>query len=416
MSGTSGRRGDAEGDARKDAKRGDGALSPLALVPAGIAIVGATYGLARYTYGLFVPQIGAAFALDAFALGLIASGSYAAYLLATLFGSTVSATLGPRPPVVLGGLAAAAGMALIGLAPNVWVLAAGVVLAGASPGLAYPPMSDAVMRLVAERHQNRAYAWINSGTSFGVMLSGPVAILAGVQWRTAWLVFAALALAATIWNAFLLPGRGSAGPAAGAAARPPRLTRAFLMRREARPLFAGAFAFGLVTSVFWTFAVELVVARGGLAPDAGRVFWILIGVAGVAGGLAGDLVRRFGLSTVLAAGTVAIALVTAILAAAPGSAPLVLAGGALYGAAFILVTGLYGIWSVNVFNDRPSAGFGATFFLISAGQLVGPALAGAAADEVGLPAAFFAAAALGLAVAVLRPTHDVRAMARDAPR
>ncbi|WP_052341232.1 MFS transporter [Salinarimonas rosea] len=408
MSGTNGGRGDAAG--------GDGTLSPLALVPAGIAIVGATYGLARYTYGLFVPQIGAAFAFDAFALGLIASGSYAAYLLATLFGSTVSATLGPRLPVVLGGLAAAGGMALIGMSPNVWVLAAGVVLAGASPGLAYPPMSDAVMRLVAERHQNRSYAWINSGTSFGVMLSGPVAMLAGAQWRTAWLVFAALALAATIWNALLLPGRERHGRASpDTAARPPRLTRAFLMRREARPLFAGAFAFGLVTSVFWTFAVELVVAQGGLPPDAGRAFWILIGIAGVAGGLAGDLVRRFGLSAVLAGGTAAIALVTAALAAAPGSAPLVLAGAAVYGAAFILVTGLYGIWSVNVFNDRPSAGFGATFFLISAGQLVGPALAGAAADEVGLPAAFFAAAAVGLAVAVLRPTHDVRAMAREEP-
>ncbi|GGK22991.1 MFS transporter [Salinarimonas ramus] len=383
-----------------------------AIVPAGIAIVGATYGLARYTYGLFVPEIGADFALDAFALGLVASGSYAAYLIATLFGSTVSATLGPRLPVVLGGVAAAGGMAAIALAPNVWVLAAGVVLAGASPGLAYPPMSDAVMRLVPERGQNRAYAWINSGTSFGVLVSGPVAILAGTEWRTAWLVFAGVALAATLWNAWLLPGRATT---AGEVREPaPRLTRAFLARAEARPLFAGALAFGLVTSVFWTFAVELVVAQGGLAPDAGRTFWILIGIAGVLGGLAGDLVRRFGLSGVLAAGTATIALATGVLALAPGNAPLVLAAGALYGAAFILVTGLYGIWSVNVFNDRPSAGFGATFFLISAGQLVGPALAGAMAQAMGLGRVFLVCALLALALSALRPAHDVRAMSRDA--
>ncbi|MGJ3262796.1 MAG: MFS transporter, partial [Salinarimonas sp.] len=168
-------------------------LSPVALIPAGIAIVGVTYGLARYTYGLFVPQIGAAFALDAFVLGLIASGSYAAYLLATLFGSTVSATLGPRLPVVLGGLAAAGGMALIGLSANAWMLAAGVVLAGASPGLAYPPMSDAVMRLVAERHQNRTYALINAGTSFGVMLSVPLPTLCAPPCRPASPLFTPLA-------------------------------------------------------------------------------------------------------------------------------------------------------------------------------------------------------------------------------
>lgn len=379
----------------------------LLLIPAGLAIVASTYGLARYTYGLFVPEIRAAFDLGPLALGLIASGSYAAYLLATLFGSTVSATLGPRFPVILGGLAAAGGMALIGLAPNVVALAAGVLLAGMSPGLAYPPLSDAVMQLISEHHQNRTYAIINSGTSFGVMLSGPAAILAGESWRTAWLAFAAFALVATIWNALLLPSA-----AKRQRAKPPPLSRAFLMRVEARPLFAGAFAFGLVTSVYWTFAVDLVVSAGGLSPDDGRIFWILIGIAGVFGGLAGDLVRRFGLRQVISVATGILALVTGTTAAFPGIAAAVQLGGALFGATFILVTGLYGIWSVNVFNDRPAAGFGATFFLISAGQLIGPTLAGAIAGLATLESAFWAAAVLGLATATIRPRHDVRSMAR----
>ncbi len=382
-------------------------MSPLALIPAGLAIVASTYGLARYTYGLFVPESGATFDLGPLSLGLIASGSYAAYLAATLLGSTMSARTGPRMPVVLGGLAAAGGMAAIALAPNVWVLATGVILAGTSPGLAYPPLSDAVMRHIAETHQNRTYAIVNAGTSVGVMLSGPVAILAGAAWREAWLAFAGLALAATLWNWLLLPGAGGR-----AGSPPPRLTRAWLWRDEARPLFAGAFAFGLVISVYWTFAVELVVSAGGLAVDQARLFWILIGVAGVAGAMAGDLVRRFGVRAVITAATTLLALVTGAMAALPGHGAVVQLSGVVFGAAFILVTGLYGIWSVNVFNDRPAAGFGATFFLISAGQLVGPTVASGLAGWLGLEATFWASAMLGLAMAGIRPGHDVRSMTR----
>jgi len=384
-----------------------GGLAPWRLIPAGLAIVAATYGLARYTYGLFVPEIREAFDLSPLWLGVIASGSYAGYLLATLFGSTVSATHGPRLPVVAGGLAASVGMAAIALAPNAWVLAAGVVLAGTSPGLAYPPMSDAVMRLITECEQNRTYAVINAGTSVGVVFSGPVALLAGAEWRVAWLAFAAFALVATVWNARLLPS----SPATGAAL-PPRLTPRWLIRRDSVPLFAGATLFGLVTSVFWTFAVDLLVASGGLAAAQSRLFWILIGAAGLAGGAAGDLVRRFGLRAVLAGATLLVAGATAVLAARPDLAWLAYAAGPAFGAAFILATGLYGIWSVNVFNERPSAGFGATFFLISAGQLVGPTLAGAVADLHGLPAAFWAAAALGLAAVAVGPGHDIRRMTR----
>lgn len=52
-------------------------MSPAILIPAGLAIVVSTYGLARYSYGLFVPQIRADFNLSVEMMGRIASGSYA---------------------------------------------------------------------------------------------------------------------------------------------------------------------------------------------------------------------------------------------------------------------------------------------------------------------------------------------------
>jgi hypothetical protein len=56
---------------------------------AGIGVVGASYGKARYGYGLLVPDIRASYGLTSRALGLIAAGSYIAYLAA-------SAAVGPR--------------------------------------------------------------------------------------------------------------------------------------------------------------------------------------------------------------------------------------------------------------------------------------------------------------------------------
>ena len=49
------------------------------LTGAGLALIAACYGLARFAYGLFVPAFSDEFGLTAATAGAIASGSYAAY-------------------------------------------------------------------------------------------------------------------------------------------------------------------------------------------------------------------------------------------------------------------------------------------------------------------------------------------------
>ena len=87
---------------------------------------------------------------------------------------------------VAAGAAAVVGMAAVAGAPTAWVLALGVLVAGSSSGLASPPMGEAVAAAIAEESQDRANALINSGTSIGVALSGPAALLLTDQWRIAW--------------------------------------------------------------------------------------------------------------------------------------------------------------------------------------------------------------------------------------
>lgn len=78
--------------------------------------------------------------------------------------------------------------------------------------------------------------------------------------------------------------------------------------------------------------------------------------------------------------------------------------------------GVIGVWSMNVFNDRPSAGFGAAFFLVSFGQLIGPTAFAILAGFSSLTAAFYAAATITAATALIKPRKDLRTISPETGR
>src|SRR4051794_41926563 len=81
------------------------------VVGAGIGVVAVAYGLARYGYGLLLPDMRASFGLSNGALGLIAAGAYAAYLVPLAAAGLLSARLRPRLLRWAGGAAAIPGRA-----------------------------------------------------------------------------------------------------------------------------------------------------------------------------------------------------------------------------------------------------------------------------------------------------------------
>ncbi len=355
-----------------------------------------TYGLARYGFGLFLPDIRASFSLSEAEIGWVASASYAGYLMATFAGSWLSTLAGPRPSVVLGGILASGGMLLIGIAADPLTLTAGVFIAGISPGLAYPPFSDVVSHHVSIARRETVYAWVNSGTGFGVLASGAVAMRAGSDWRFGWIGFAVVAIAVTAWNwRTLPPRRKSVGQDEASSAVAGRR-----LDSRAVPLLLSAFVFGIVTSIYWTFAVDLIRSLDGRPRDT-TIFWIVLGAAGIVGCLAGNLSRSVGLVTAYRILTVLVGLAVAGLPVLATSIAGLLLSGAFFGAGFILATALYGMWSMRIFTRTPSIGFGATFFLISLGQAIGPVAAGYAIVAIGRAEVFVAAGLLCIALAPL---------------
>jgi predicted MFS family arabinose efflux permease len=379
------------------------ATSPLVLASAGIGVVAVTFGMARYGVGLLAPDIRASFRLSSGALGLLAAASYVAYLATSVTAGVLSARLGARAIVGAGGACAIAGMTLAGVAQSPQVLFAGLLVAGASAGLVFPPFSDVVACRFRAGHGGRILSAISSGTGWGVALAAPLALLAGADWRLAWLMFAVVAAAATTWALVVLPGREEAGGGAGMVVLRP----SWFVCPRSGPLLIGALLVGLASSVFWTFSIDHLVSDGGLSTTHSRIFLAVVGVASVGGTLAGDAVRRLGGRATFSLAVAAEAAALLLVGLTPGHAGATMASAILFGAAYNVVVAVEVIWSGRVYHERPSAGLAATVAMNAVGLLVGPPLLGAVADHTGFAAVFAAAAALLLATAYLAPREPL---------
>jgi predicted MFS family arabinose efflux permease len=374
------------------------------IVAPGLAMIAVAYGLARFAYGLFLPEMRDSLDLSESVLGLIGAGSYAGYYFAVLGALVFTCRAGPRFMAVAAAAVAVVGMATVASAPTAWVLALGVLVGGSS-GLASPPMGEAVATTVSEESQDRANALINSGTSIGVAISGPAALLVAEQWRIAWGAFALVGGAVVVWNVFAMPRKPGSDdrPEGAAQTAVPRLSVRYLVGTRSVALFAAAMGVGFASAAYWTFSRDMVVRFGDLSGTGSSMFWVVIGVSGLAGGLAGDLVKRFGLSGAFRVSVLSMAAAIGLLAAVPGVLLWAYSSPTLFGSTYIMLTGIILVWSVSVFHERPSAGLGAAFLLIAVGQVFGALTAGALAGAAGLVVTFWAFAGIAVVAALIHP-------------
>ncbi len=373
--------------------------APRAVVASGLAVVAVAFGLSRYGYGLLLPEMRGSLGLGLGTLGVIGAGSYAGYLAASLATPRLLARWGPRWTVVLGGSAATGGMLLCAGATGGVSLGAGIGLAGASSALVWPPYVAAVETRLGSGNRPRAHGLVNSGTAYGVAVAGPVSLLAGGSWRTAWVVFALLAAAVTVWCALVL---GPLRPPADAGDRGDHLWP--VARRQGSRLLATAALLGLVAGCYWTFGVEAVTATAPVGDSSGAVFQLVVGLSGIAGGAVGALLARSTLPRLLAVTALVLGAACLLLTTGPGW--LVLLSATLYGAAFIASIGLLVVWTTAVVPGAAATGVATAMFAMGTGLIIGPPVAGAAATAWGIDAVFLGCLPLCAAIAVL---------VRDAP-
>lgn len=337
-------------------------MSPtLRIGTLGFALIAVCYGFARFAFGLFLPQIDDDLSLGPALSGVISGGSFAGYCIAIVASAILTERVGARAVAVGAAIVAAGGMAGIALTPSPLILAIAVVVAGSSTGLASPPMAAAVAAAVRKSRQDLTNSIINAGTSAGVALSGPIALAIAGQWRLAFGAFAVVAVALAIAAAISLPA-SSGGTGAGGL--PP-------LNGPVLRLISASFLMGAASTAVWSFGGQLVSQQLGWGPTGTGILWTCIGVAGIAGAWAGTLVARFGIDPVhrtflglMAAGILAVGL---------GNAPpaLTLTGAAFFGAAYVMVSGVYLIWGIQALPDRPATGLMIGFLMMAVGQTAG---------------------------------------------
>lgn len=367
---------------------------PSRFIAPGVALIAVCYGIARFAYGLFVPAFRAEFALSDTLLGVIAAGSYVGYCAAIVVAAAAVSRMDPRAVAVAAGGVAAVGMALIAAATHPVMLAAAVLLAGSSTGLASPPLAQILARRIPAQAHDRAQAVVNAGPGLGIALSAPVALLAVGHWRLAWLAFAVIAGLVTLWVGFALhPHRSTLTD------RGHLLTTA--TRRGSLRLVTGAALFGASSACVWTFARDHVTTAGGLSDASSILLWITLGLAGLAGAAGGDLVARHGLPAVWRAGLLTAAVATIALGVAPGRIATAFIAMALFGAAYMTLTIVVFFWALDSDPRQPAASIGLGFLMITVGQALGAPLAGLLVEHSGAAGAFSAFAALSALTAVL---------------
>ena len=362
------------------------------------------FGMARYGYGLLLPDIQDNLGLTATMLGAIGTLAYAAYVATTTLVSRCVVRVGQRATVVVGGLLSVVGTIIIALANGPVLLAVGVGTAGASAGLVQPPFADAVDRLPATIRA-RTLATISCGTGWGVAVAAPIAIAAGDEWRSAFLGFAVCATASTLLAAYVLSPRRTGHPSApgGPSAGSRGVRRP---GRDVRPMLVGALLIGLGSAPFWTFAVDAV-RYAGLDQTAGRM---LLGVTGVASVLAcgtADVTRHLGATRTFVLCALLEAAAIATVGLAPNRVVVVLIAAAAFGAAYSMLVNITVLWGTRLYPDQPSVGSARAVGAQAIGLLCGPVVGGVVADVIGLTATLLGGAAIVLVAAFFAPRRDV---------
>jgi multidrug resistance protein len=340
-------------------------------------------------FGIVIPVLpyyveGTRFNATPRAVGLLFASYSVMQLLFTPILGRLSDKYGRRPVLFLSLLGTGLGFLMMGLATTLWMLFAGRIIDGITGG----NISTAQAYIAdVTTPENRAKGMGMIGAAFGLgFIFGPAigGILSRWGINVPFLFAAAMAFANAVLLYFTLPETVTPDHPARASVTTGRwsqLLRALKQQRLAFLLaiyFLFVVAFSIMTS---SFALFTMYRFGYDAHDTGWLF-VFVGVIGaiIQGGLIGRLVRRFGESALVIAGSL---LFAASLFIIPLTSPhtgllMLLVVGATFATGNALATpSLTGLASKSVGQGEQGGVLGVTQSVASLARTVGPLIASA---------------------------------------
>lgn len=344
---------------------------------AGAAVVGVAFGMARYAYGLTLPDIRDELRLSELVLGLIASATFAGYLAGLVLAGPLAARRGGRASTTVGGVCGAAGAVIVAVAQSPWLLAVGAVLAGGAGGWVWAPYSDIVTRMVPLRQQPRALAIITTGTSGGLVVLGGLAVFAAVgSWRLVWVGIALAAVVAAVVNLRLVPRTEPTR-------RPDEQHNASSLAQALRVPAGYAVVYFAAVVIYFTYASDAL-GRADLPAVAVPALYAAIGITGVVGVATGAAAQRLGSSRVAALCLVIVAVALALLGLAGDSVIATATSACIFGVGYMTGSAVLAVWTAELVPDRAGAAFTACLVVGAVSSVAAPAVAGAVIPGLGL--------------------------------
>jgi predicted MFS family arabinose efflux permease len=373
------------------------------LLAAAFALTAVSYGLARFAFGLLLPEIRTELSLDIATTGWIGSSAFVAYCIGVCITFALNRACSPRAIAFAAGLASTIGMVIITLSTSGIVLGLGVALAGLSTGLTSPPLATAVSLQFDDTHRPKANAIINAGTAAGIVLSGLASLIAFGGWRELYILFSVISCAVAVWVLYAVPAtheRTASEPMSFA------ISFAIFKRPGMLALCTGSILMGLSSTAIWTFGGSLLRDEFDFTQTDIAWIWVTLGLAGVTGAMTGVFVQRFGLVRVhwvslagMAVGIVGLSFTSVSVAFAFFSV-------ALFGASYITSSGAFLIQGIRLLPDRPDLGLGIPFLILAAGQSAGSPLFGALLSGWGADVALAAFAGVALLSGFIVPRQS----------
>lgn len=355
----------------------------------GFSLIAVTYGMARFAWGLMMPEVMHDIPFTPRVSGVLSACSFAAYCVAVLIAPMMTARAGPRFPAAVAALCAALGLLIIAFALSPLMLAVGLFIAGMSAGLASPALASAVSQRIEAEQQPQMNTVINAGTSMGIMLSVPILYWLPGGWRVACGVFAMLALICLmpIWRQLPHKSENSEHES----------WLSHLRQRSLQKLIIIALISGIASAAWWSFGPDLL-HHIDVSDRIVSLLWLMGGAAGIIGAFTGPMAKWIGMKWVYWLSQCCLAVPLLLLAISHHYSIWLFPAVALGGAAYVTLSGVLLVWGATATKNAPAIGVGILFFMLATGQVIGSLLFGQLYAQANASTALMLFAALPLLI------------------
>lgn len=394
----------------------------IVLATAFLGVFGAV-GLGRFGYSAILPSMQEDLDITSAAAGSLASWNLGAYTMMAAVGGILAARLGSRKVATAGLAITAAGMLLTGLSNSLVTASAGRLITGLGNGMVLVPSIALMASWFGTRRLGFASSVVSSGAALALVIVGlvvPRIISSGGAdgWRLAWYFFAGVSICLAILNGIVQRDRpyavvskhsapdleGSPRVSLRAMARQTVLDLKKILRsRYAWHLGFIYLLYGVAFLVYMTFFQKRLTVDLGHSGEVSGYLFLIVGLGGVLGGaLWGNMSDRIGRGRALALMCIVQAVAAAFFAWWPVMPSLIASAFAL-GFAGMGVPGVVGAGCGDQFGAAlASAALGFVTIFTGIGMVLGPYLAGKAADAFGtLTYSYVLAAGVFLVAALL---------------